>query len=378
MSRQAPRPRGTGSIFHRRRSSYWWIKYYRNGRPYWESTRTTEKKKALQFLRRRLAEIYQDNFYGPASERIRVEDLAEDFLRDYRINGRKSVKKAEYRWRMHLQPFFAQTRVVDITSELINRYVDKHLQENAARATVNRELAALKRMFRLGAMQTPPKVLRMPVIPHLRETNIRIGFVDDTEYERLAGACEELWQHALLVVAYNYGWRGCEIRDLLVNQVNLLDRTIRLDPFTTKNDEGRLVPVTDEVFAVLCECCRGKEPNDYVLTRPNGHRVKSYRGWWERLRGKAGLPHLYFHDLRRSAARNLRKAGVSEKVIMKICGWKTRSVFDRYNIVSESDLQDAARLMERRRKLCTKTGQFGDTYGDTAPGAQALPEKQVM
>ena len=74
----------------------------------------------------------------------------------------------------------------------------------------------------------------------------------------------------------------------------------------------------------------------------------------------------------------MRKAGVSETVIMEICGWKTRSVFDRYNIVSESDLQDAARLMERRRKLRTKTGQFGDTYGDTASGTRAMPDKQVM
>ena len=93
-----------------------------------------------------------------------------------------------------------------------------------------------------------------------------------------------------------------------------------------------------------------------------------------------GLPGLRFHDLRRSAARNLRKAGVSEKVIREICGWKTRSVFDRYNIISQSDLQEAAQRMEERNRQSRgkKFGRsLGHSLGHSEPGDADVVEKQV-
>jgi integrase len=68
----------------------------------------------------------------------------------------------------------------------------------------------------------------------------------------------------------------------------------------------------------------------------------------------AGVTGLLFHDLRRTGARNMRRMGIHESTIMKIGGWKTRSVFDRYNIVDQSDLADAARLMEERHAQLLK------------------------
>jgi site-specific recombinase XerD len=69
-------------------------------------------------------------------------------VRDYRINGKKSLEDADARWKRHLKPFFGSMRAVDVTSEQLARYVDKRQREMAANATINRELAALKRMFR--------------------------------------------------------------------------------------------------------------------------------------------------------------------------------------------------------------------------------------
>ena len=73
-----------------------------------------------------------------------------DFLRDYRINGRQSLDDVETRWTVHLKPFFGVLRAVEVSSELLARYVDSRQRQGAANATVNRELAAFKRMFRLG------------------------------------------------------------------------------------------------------------------------------------------------------------------------------------------------------------------------------------
>jgi integrase len=91
----------------------------------------------------------------------------------------------------------------------------------------------------------------------------------------------------------------------------------------------------------------GKQADDFLLTRANGEPVKDYRGSWDALTETAKMPGLLFHDLRRSAVRNMVRRGVTERVAMRISGHKSRSVFDRYDIVSESDLADAALKVER-------------------------------
>jgi len=83
-----------------------------------------------------------------------------------------------------------------------------------------------------------------------------------------------------------------------------------------------------------------------VFTRENGKPVRDLRGTWARTCEAAKVQGLLFHDLRRTAARNLRRAGVAEGVIMKIGGWKTRSVFERYAIFSQSDVRDAMTKLE--------------------------------
>ena len=133
-----------------------------------------------------------------------------------------------------------------------------------------------------------------------------------------------------------------------VRQVDLMSRTIRLDPGTTKNRDGREVTMTRRVQELMKLCVFGKQPDDFVFTRSNGTPVRDFRGTWEKACERAAVPDLLFHDLRRTAARNLRKAGVAEGVIMKIGGWRTRSVFERYAIVSQADIADAIGKLEIR------------------------------
>jgi integrase len=110
--------------------------------------------------------------------------------------------------------------------------------------------------------------------------------------------------------------------------------------------EGREVILTDAAYQLLACGVSGKTADDNVFTRKNGKRVRDFRGIWEKACKAAGVPALLFHDLRRTAARNLRRAGVAETVIMKIGGWRTRSVFERYAIVAQSDIADAMRKLE--------------------------------
>jgi len=372
------RPWGTGSYFKKPKSRFWWIAYYRNGKLFRQSAHTTDERTARRFLQRRLAEAASEDFVAPRTARVKVEELAADFLRDYKIAERKSIDDANARWRLHLKPFFGHLRAISVSSDLIGRYIVERQEQGAKNATVNRELACLKRMFNLGMRATPLKVARVPAFSKLAERNVRKGFVEDSEYQKLCTAASGvgLWLRALLEVGYAFGWRVSELLNLRVNQIDLLNRTITLNPGETKNDDGRVVITTDTVQQLLTRCAVGKQPSDFVFTRDNGKPVREFRYAWEAICREAGAPERLFHDLRRTAVRNMVRAGIPERVAMQISGHKTRAIFDRYHIVSESDLRQAAAAMdEHRRKLAAASDEA--ITQDSAPDSNGRRSRSV-
>jgi integrase len=349
---QQPRPRlrGEGSIYRHPRSQFLWVKYSFAGKAFRESSRTADPAKAARFLRQRLAQIERGESFGPKVDKVRIADLAEGLLRDYRINGHKSLADVEARWRLHLQPFFGQIKAIHLGSALLAQYIDQRQQDGASNASINREMACLRRMYRLGYLASPPRVIRIPHIPQLREDNVRQGFINAEQYSNLVAHCPELWLRALLETACNYGWRVSELLALRVRQVDLSDRTIRLEPGTTKNREGREVTIESAMLLeLLRQCLNGKDQDDYVFTRGK-KPVRDFRKSWENLCTAAGVPDLLFHDLRRTAARNLRAAGIPEEIIMRIAGWKTPGVFRRYAIVNRDDVRKALQKADHARR----------------------------
>lgn len=345
------RPRGSGSLFQRAGSNFWWIQFHRDGKCYRESTHTAKESQARRILQRRLGEAASELFIAPQTAKIRVSELAEDFLRDQRICERKAAHDAETRWNLHLKPSFGHFRALMVGTELLSRYVFQRQEEGAKNATINRELACLKRMFNLGMQASPPKVHRVPKFPRLAERNVRKGFVEDADYGKFAEACDGIgiWMRSLFETAYSYGWRRGELLNLKVQQIDLLSGTIRLNSGETKNDDGRVVIMTERVRWFLTQCVAGKKPEEYVFTRASDYKpVRDFRDAWKSVCDQTGCSSLLFHDLRRTAVRNMVRSGVPERVAMQVSGHKTRAVFDRYNIVSEADLKEAARKLDSR------------------------------
>jgi integrase len=300
-----------------------------------------------------LAEVASDPAESP-----RIEQLVDDLFRDYRIKDQRSLDDVEARWRLHLKPFFGEHPATELDSRLLVRYIDSRCEEHARNATINRELACLKRIYRLAYLSTPPQVESVPHFPHLKETNVRQGFVSCEQYAELVAHCPELWLRALLETAYHYGWRVSELLNLRVRQVDLRE------PGTTKNQEGREVKIeSDRVLELLPQCVEGKRPQDHVFTRGN-KPICDFRRRWKNLCTAAGVPGLLFHDLRRTAARNLRAAGVPEEIIMRIAGWKTSGVFKRYAIVNNADVRAALQQLERARQ---KALDHTDVHTSTEP-----------
>ena len=302
---------------------------------------------------------------APTAQPLSVAHLYEALERDYVTNGDKSVRNVRSVWKHHLQAVFAEKPAAALDSEQLQRYIVARQAEGAANATINRELAAVKRMFSLA--RRDGKLRECPYIPHLEERNVRKGFVKDAEYEALARetAAIGLWLRTMFELGYTYGWRKSELLGMRVNQVDLSERTIRLEAGETKNDEARQVEMTAKVYELLNACCSGKSAEDPVFTRTarNGHKrvstIVDMRNAWKDATAAAGCPDLLFHDLRRTAIRNMRRHGISEKVAMTISGHKTRSVFERYNIVDHADMHEAVGKLERGARDRTQLGADG-------------------
>jgi integrase len=360
--------RGAGSIY--KRGKTWWIAYYSpDGRQICESAKTPDKVEARRILQARLGQIAEGRYIGPAAERVMVEELTEGLLDDYRVNGKKSLADVAIRVRKHLLPFFSGKRAHEVTTANVKAYIAHRQEEGAKNGSINRELAALKRAFNL-ALQAG-RITRKPYIPMLAENNARQGFFEQWEYEAILAKLPD-YLRPPVTFAYYTGWRlRSEVLKLTWQQVDLAAGTVRLEIGTTKNKDGRLIYLTDELRALLLDQWQQHLAQDrdcsYVFPW-RGRRVEKTNRSWNRACGEVGLVGKIPHDFRRTAVRNMVRAGIPERVAMQMSGHKTRSVFDRYHIVSDGDLREAARRLNGTIPAQTTT------ILTTVPGVQGGEE----
>ncbi len=340
-----------------KRGNTWWIQYYRHGQLFRESSQSPLKSVASTLLKMKEGDVAKGLPSTLQAEKTTFEDLTHLYIQDYEIQGRKTLRDAR-RYVKQLGQTFSGLRAMQINSARIMAFVASRRAQGLKPSSVNRELEALKRMFRLGAQQQPPLVLQIPHIQKLKENNARTGFFEHEEFLALRGVAPDHLKVAASI-AYWTGMRAGEILALTWDRVDQDEGFIRLEPGTTKTDEGRLIPLMGDLPQVLeawWRHTRAAYPGCPWVIHYRGRRVKSlYKRTWKAACDRVGLKGKLFHDFRRTAIRNMIRAGISEHVAMKISGHKTRSVFDRYDIVSENDLRDAKIRMAEKMKVSTTT-----------------------
>ena len=343
----------------------WTIRYFRNGRPHQEATKYTRKGQALGLLKIRMGDIEKG---APViTTRVTFDQAVADVVADYRVNGRRTVAHVERRIAKHLLPYFGGRQLSALTETHIRSFIVTRQEAGASNGEINRELAIIKRACRLALRAKT--LLAAPYVPMLDEHNVRRGFFEREQFEAVRAA---LPAHLRPVVTFAYltGWRvPSEVLTLEWRQIDRQQGVVQLEPGTTKNDDGRTFPyadvlpelrdVIDQQWAETC-ALRVRGVVCPTVFHRGGRPIRYFRKAWKAACKTAGCPGRIPHDFRRSAVRNLVRAGVPERTAMQLTGHKTRSVFDRYNIVNEADLRGGL----------AKLGAFHrDSFGTVAGSA---------
>ena len=392
-----------GSIYKRKwkdkngdvhESDVWWIKYYKDGKPIRESTESHKETEAKKLLKKREGDAVSGLPSMSQFKKLQFSELLNDLETDYAINGLRTTGDLKRRVQLHIKPSLGDSRATSITTAHIKTFIAERQAAGAGNGEINRELAAIKRAFNLAIEGR--KILYAPYIPMLRESDPRSGFFERAEFEAVLSHLPAHVQPAIRF-AYITGWRiKSEVLTLKWDQVDFDGEVVRLNPGTTKNRKAREFPFTKDLRAILKT--QGEKANallsdrgivvEHVFFSPKtGARVKDFRKAWrnaclaaglaeseeigKRKSGKAILkitPRRIPHDFRRTAVRSLVRAGIPEKVAMEMTGHKTRSVFERYNIVSGSDLREAAKKLDEAAKKA-----MGTVAGTVAPETGTMP-----
>lgn len=322
---------GIGRIF--RRGEWFHVSFYRNGREVRKAARTKSEKKALTFLQAQFKSTERGR-----EDRLTFEDLTALVVSDYEARGLRSKYDLERSRLPHLRDFFCGRRAIDITSDLIRRYVNERRGEGAAPSTINRELGVLKRGFRLAVQDG--RLTTAPYIQLLRESNIRQGFVSNDQFEAICGRLQPSDYVDVARFLYLTGWRVSEALSLEWRDVDFDEGTIRLRSENSKTLGTRRIRMGVQLRELLAHRLELRRVSTRLIFHRDGKRIP--RGVisrsWRHAAAAAECAGIILHDLRRTAARNLVRAGASERVAMVFLGHKTRSTFDRYNIVSDDDV----------------------------------------
>jgi|ERR1017187_152028 integrase len=369
--------RGAGTIS--KRGKIWWVQICVDGEVIRKSC-GSEKYADAKKLRDKLLGQRERGELGGKNARLTISTLLDAFLKVLPTRVEPDTFTIQSLVvEAHLRPYFGAKRAEKITTDDLLAYREHRGTEKTSKgtptspSTMNRELSLLRNAMRTAAQSTPP-LIPLSCIPRFPITNedgaARQGFIEDADFRRVIAELPS-YLVPIATTGYETGVRLGELKKIEWTQVDFGAQLIRLRSGRTKGGKPRTVPFIGEMERVLAGAKAERDANwpacKWAFSRL-GTRLKDFRGAWDSACIRAGLPDLEFHDLRRSGVRNMSRGRTPERLIMAITGHKTRAMFDRYNIVSEADLDGVRDNMAAYRASKNSTTPIStDTISDTAP-----------
>jgi integrase len=324
-----------------------------------ESARTSDRRVAGKLLRDRLRKTANhrlgvERFVGPGQDRVTVSEIIKDMVRDAETRGLRSVRTTKAHV-AHLTEYFGHDLAVTVTADRIRRYIATRKEQKAAPGTIDRETEKLNRAFSLAVQEG--KLAFRPAVPKLLRPNenARQGFVEKAQLETIKANLDDPDVVDLVEWLATTGMRKGEALSLSWESFDRETWTLRLPAKDAKTGHGRVLALEGVLKAIIERRIAARRLDVPRIFHRRGHARRSERfdtQWgamgdfsklWRAACKKAGVPALRLHDLRRSAVRNLIRAGVGQAVAMAISGHETEAMFRRYNITNEEDLREAAR-----------------------------------
>lgn len=338
-----------------KRGRLWWIAWGKNGARK-ESAETEDAQAARDLLKLREGDYVRGTPLATVRlKKILVLDILESFVAHQRMIGSKSIEHVKrYYIDNELVPVFGRVEVRALTTDMVQAYILERKASNYANSSINKCLACLNRALVLAERNRT--ITTRPYIPLLRPSPPREGFYTDEEWQKLRTALQRPGRQHALAVLETARLTGCRISELIGphgiewRNVNLKEGWIRLEGGTTKNGEGRTLPILPALHPVLSalwdERLQQQSITPWVFTFRGGP-IASIRSAFESARAEAGLPQRKIHDTRRTFRRYLALAGVSDKVGQSIMGHKDLRTYQAYFPVVDQDKAEAAEELQK-------------------------------
>lgn len=318
--------------YKRKGSRFWWISPVINGVQAHQSSSETDYSKALAKLNELEGKASTGALFSWKTDRGSFGELLDDVITDYKVKKRRSLYDVQLRIKKHVRPALGDMKISHVSSAVINEFILSRQSANPSAATINRDLAIIKRAFKLGMLSG--KASRVPKIEMLPEDNERDAFFSPAQFQAVLAHCHPLAQ-SILSFAYITGWRFKSILKLEWRQVD--DNFVWLGARDTKNRKAVRWPLKAGLREILEERRQLTTALERKLGRiiplvfhRNGQPVRSLRTSWQKARIAAGVPGHRIHDFRGTATVNLLEAGVDIPKIMGMVGYKTVQMVERY------------------------------------------------
>lgn len=336
--------RTTGKVYLRRGVA-WWISYRARGKEYRESVtralglppNTATKADAEALLHSRLEEVYAHRLIEPSRRRVTMGELLDTLLLDYQVRQVKSIRRFTYTIN-NLKKQIGAVQAQSLTPADMLAFVKMWQDRGLAPAYIRDHLVILGQAMRLGVLYK--RLREAPALPKIAVRNARQGFIEPEQFEAIALGCPHVYQQVVRF-AWLTGWRQGEILGLTWEQIHK-DRSEARIP-DSKNGDARVLPIGGALRGLIDARWKDRQLGCKWVFHRHGKSLQPtlLRRLFRAAAVKAGYPGLIFHDLRRSAVRNMERAGVLRTVAMRISGHRSEAIFRRYAIVSTEDVSKA-------------------------------------